>query len=174
MSLPQALGGQGLVAWRLETTRHLLTWTTGEGAFQVGGRWSSAGHRVIYTSLNPATAILEVAVHKGMAVLDTVPHTLLEIEIKDGAAVHVIPPADIPNPNWLVPGWPSDGQQKFGDQLLEKHAMVVVPSVVSPHSWNLIINVAKAADLFALCSSKPFALDPRLNAAQTQKKANVS
>ena len=41
--------------------------------------------------------------------------------------------------------------------------MVVVPSVVGWHSWNLLIYVASAAGLFNLRRSEPFALDPRLN-----------
>ena len=49
--LPAALGGTGLVAWRLETTRHFSTWDTAQGAFLAGGRWSSVGRRV-KTTLN--------------------------------------------------------------------------------------------------------------------------
>ena len=161
--LPAALGGQGLVAWRLETTRHFATWDTAQGAFLVGGRWSSAGHRVIYTSLDPSTAIVEVGVHKGFETLDFVPHTLLEIEISDPAQVHVVDLAMIPEPHWLHPGAVSAGQQAFGDKLLATYSLVVLPSVVSSHSWNLLIDVASAAGLFKLRRSEGFALDPRLN-----------
>jgi len=38
----------------------------------------------------------------------------------------------------------------------------VVPSAVSPRSWNLLINVATASGRFALQGQEPFALDPRL------------
>lgn len=171
--LPAALGGAGLVAWRLETTKHFSTWETAQGAFLVGGRWSSTGRRVIYTSLDPSTAIVEVGVHKGFDTLDIVPHTLLEIEIADPAPVHVVDVATIPNPHWLHPGAVSAGQQAFGDQLLAMHAMVVVPSVVSSHSWNLLIDAVSAAGLFKLKRSEQFALDPRLNpvAATAPRKA---
>ena len=57
-----------LVTWRLETSRHFATWQTAEGAFLFGGRWSSPNRRVLYTSLDPSTAILEVTVHKGLRV----------------------------------------------------------------------------------------------------------
>ena len=76
-------------------------------------------------------AILEVAVHKGFRVLDTVPHVLTATEFPDGAWVHVLMPGHVPNPNWLRPGIPSAGQQAFGDDLLRSHAFVVDPSVVS-------------------------------------------
>ncbi|MFM2059727.1 MAG: hypothetical protein RLY71_4112 [Pseudomonadota bacterium] len=159
--LPAALGGTELVAWRLERDRYLPTWDRAEGAFLVGGRWSSAGRRVIYSSLDPATTILEVAVHKGFDVLDTVPHTLLQLLI-DLAGVRIVAPADIPNPNWLRPGTVSRNQQRFGDDLLDRHPLVVVPSVVSTHSWNLLINATTAAGRFALKDTERFALDTRL------------
>lgn len=169
--LPAALGGTGLVAWRLETTKHFATWQTAQGAFLAGGRWSSAGRRVIYTSLDPSTAIMEVGVHKGFDTLDTVPHTLLEIEIADPARVHVVNLATIPNPHWLRPGAVGSGQQAFGDALLAVHPLVVLPSVVSTHSWNLLIDVAAAAGLFNLRRSEPFAMDPRLNPVGRLRKA---
>ena len=169
--LPGALGGKVLVAWRLETTRHLPTWQTAHGAFLVGGRWSPAGRRVLYTSLDPSTAIVEVGVHKGFDTLDTVPHTLLEIEFSDPAPVHVVDPATVANPHWLHPGAVSTGQQAFGDSLLASHPLVVLPSVVSSHSWNLLIDVASAAGLFKLRRREPFALDPRLNPTAAPRHA---
>ena len=169
--LPAALGGAGLVAWRLETTRHVSTWDTGQGAFLVGGRWSSVGCRVIYTSLDPSTAIIEVGVHKGLDTLDTVPHTLLEIAITDPAPVHVVDPAAIPNPQWLQPGVVSAAQQAFGDALLATHPLVVLPSVVSSHSWNLLIDVSGAVKLFKLMGSAHFVLDRRLNPTAVPRKA---
>jgi RES domain-containing protein len=169
--LPAALGGAGLVAWRLETTKHFVSWQTAQGAFLVGGRWSSAGRRVIYTSLDPSTAIVEVGVHKGFDTLDTVPHSLLEIEIADPTRVHVVDLATIPNPHWLRPGAVSAGQQAFGDALLAVHPMIVLPSVVSSHSWNLLIDATTAAGMFKLRHSEPFAMDPRLNPVGAPRKS---
>jgi len=161
--LPAGLGASGLIAWRLEKEEHFPTWDTAEGAFRAGGRWSSPGQRVIYAALDPATAILEVAVHKGFTVLDTVPHRLLAIDIA-AAPVKIVQPADVPNPNWLSPGTVSPNQQKFGDDLLANHPLVILPSVVSKHSWNLMINTATATGLFKLSSDERFALDTRLTA----------
>ena len=175
--LPGALGGTELIAWRLETSRHFQTWQSAEGAFLFGGRWSSAGRRVLYTSLDPATAILEVGVHKGLATLDAVAHTLLHIEILQPARVFKVEHATVPDPNWLRPGTVSRAQQAFGDALLDAHALVLIPSVVSTHSWNLLINVEAGVDpgvpagvqaratFFKLRGSEAFALDPRLNPA---------
>ncbi len=163
--LPGALGGTALMTWRLETSKHFETWHTAEGAFLFGGRWSSKGNRVLYTSLDPATAILEVGLHKGLATLDAVAHTLVQLEILEPKRVFTIDPVDVPNPNWLRPGTVSKAQQQFGDALLKAHAMLLIPSVVSTHSWNLLIDASAAAGLFQLKSHEAFALDPRLNSA---------
>ena len=154
-----------LVTWRLETSRHFATWQTAEGAFLFGGRWSSPNRRVLYTSLDPSTAILEVAVHKGLRTLDAVAHTLVQIEVVRPKRVFKLDPTDVPNVNWLRPGTVSKDQQLFGDALLKAHALVMIPSVVSTHSWNLLIDVDAAAGQFKLVTSEAFALDPRLNPA---------
>ncbi|TIQ24785.1 MAG: RES domain-containing protein, partial [Mesorhizobium sp.] len=63
--LPAALGGSDLVGWCLDQAAFAPTWDSGEGAYRVGGRWNSRGVRAVYCSIDPSTAILEVAVHKG-------------------------------------------------------------------------------------------------------------
>ena len=70
--LPSPPGENELVAWRLDQTNYRTAWDSGEGAYRVGGRWNSKGVRAVYCSVDPATAILEVAVHKGFKALDTV------------------------------------------------------------------------------------------------------
>jgi RES domain-containing protein len=162
--LPAALaGGDGLTFWRLDEQRRQTTWDSGEGAFRHGGRWNSKGVRAVYSSLDPATAILEVAVHRGFKVLDTVPHVITAARIADIAEVHVVNSGDVPNPNWLRPGTPSAGQQAFGDDLLRRHRFVAIPSAVSTHSWNLIFDPARARGSYSLDFQEPFALDPRLH-----------
>ena len=116
-------------------------WTrrnTGEGAYQFGARWNSRGVRAVYCSLDPATAILEVAVHKGFGTPDTEPHVLTAVMITDARGVHLVDPTSVPNANWLRPGSPSAGQQAFGDFLLTEHLFIVIPSTVSTRSWNMI------------------------------------
>jgi RES domain-containing protein len=163
--LPPPLGTGELVLWRLDQARHAASWDSGEGAYLVGGRWNSRGVRVVYASLDPATAILEVAVHKTFRALDTTAHVLTSARLIDPSRIHVVDPAAIPNSNWLRPGLPSAGQQAFGDALLAVHPIVALPSVVSPHSWNVIFNPATAAGYYALLAQEPFALDPRLHRA---------
>ena len=128
-----------------------------------GGRWNSKGVRAVYCSLDPATAILEVAAHKRFEVLDTVPHVLTGATITDLSRVHIVDPAAVPNANWLRPGSPGAGQQAFGDTLLARHAFVLIPSAVSTHSWNIIFVAATAAGAYAFRLQEPFALDTRLH-----------
>jgi RES domain-containing protein len=161
--LPAPLGGKELVAWRLDQKTFAATWDSGEGAYRVGGRWNSRGMRAVYCAIDPATAILEVAVHKGFKALDTVPHVLTAMTITDPSEVHVIESAAIANPNWLRPGIPSAGQQAFGDDLLARYKFILIPSAVSAHSWNLIFVATKAAGGYKLRSQEAFALDTRLH-----------
>lgn len=167
--LPPPLGGGETVAWRLDTAALVATWDTGEGSYRAGGRWNSAGVRAVYCSLDPAIAILEVAVHKGFEVLDTVAHVLTAADISEPASVHIVDPASVPNPNWLRPGIPSAGQQAFGDTLLAKHKFVLIPSAVSAHSWNLMFVAARAAGAYAMRSQEKFALDTRLHPPRKAK-----
>lgn len=161
--LPPPLGSGEIRFWRLDHTRHASTWSSGEGAFLVGGRWNSRGVRAVYAALDPATAILEVAVHKGFKALDTVPHVLTSARIADPALIRVVQPEDVPNPNWLVPTLHGPGQQAFGDDLLSGGAFVLLPSTVSRHSWNVVFDAAWAASNFDDMRQERFALDPRLH-----------
>ena len=161
--LPAALGGTELVAWRLDPKAFAKTWDSGDGARLYGGRWNSVGRKVVYCCVDPSTAILEVAVHKRFEVLDTVPHTLTSAVIKDPKSVHIVYPSVVPNQNWLRPGTPGAGQQKFGDGLLSTHPFVLLPSSVSTHSWNLIFDTDVAKGQYLLRAQEDFALDTRLH-----------
>lgn len=161
--LPPPLGRPELVAWRLDEAKFRASWDNGEGAYLSGGRWNSRGVRAVYCCLDPATAILEVAVHKGFRALDKVAHVLTAATISDLSQVHVVDPASTPNSNWLRPGIPAAGQQGFGDALLARHAFIIIPSVVSTHSWNIIFIAGSAAGAYAVRSQENFALDTRLH-----------
>ena len=161
--LPSSLGTGEIIGWRLDHQRFRSTWDSGEGAFKLGGRWNSRGVRAVYASIDPSTAILEVAVHKGFRTLDTVPHVLTAFEITDPLTVHLVHVGDVPNANWLRPGIPSAGQQQFGDSLLKGHPFVLIPSAVSQRSWNLVFDPARAGGLYKVRSQEDFALDTRLH-----------
>jgi RES domain-containing protein len=161
--LPPPLGSGALIFWRLDQAKFGSTWDSGEGSYRVGGRWSSRGMRAVYAALDPATAILEVAVHKSFRTLDTVPHILTSARIANAAQAYVVSAEDLPNPNWLRPGVPSAGQQAFGDALMKAHTFILLPSVVSVHSWNVIFDPAMAEGAFGQIVREHFALDTSLH-----------
>ena len=162
--LPGALSGKEIVFWRLDVERHSSEWDSGEGARLFGGRWNSVNVRAVYCSIDPALAILEIAVHKGFNDLDVVPHVMTHGRIAKPSLIHIVQPRDVPNSNWLFPGTPSAGQQQFGDRLLTQYPFILIPSTVSRSSWNLIISpgVATTSD-YDLVEQERFALDTRLN-----------
>jgi RES domain-containing protein len=128
--------------------------------------WAAAGVRGVRTlsaAPDPATAILEVAVHKTFRTLDTVPHVLTSARIVDASRVHLITATDVPNANWLRPGAVSAGQQAFGDTLMKTHRFVLIPSAVSSHSWILICDPAVARGFYGSVRQERSALDTRLH-----------
>lgn len=160
--LAPPLGSGALVLWRLDQTKYATGWNGGEGSFRVGGRWNSRGVRTVYAALDPATAILEVAAHLTFEVFGAVPHILTRARILDPGQVHAVAPEDIPEPGWLRPGMVGAAQQAFGDALLAAHPFVLIPSVVSSHSWNVIFDPSTARGLYGDIAQEPFILDPRL------------
>jgi RES domain-containing protein len=142
---------------------HAATWNSGKGAEVSGGRWNPKGFAAVYTSVDPATAVLEVAVHKGFKALDTLPHVVSCVRVLDPLDVHVLDLSTVPNANWLRPAIPGHGQQKFGAQLMELYPFVAIPSVVLPLSWNIIFSPESAAGKYERVSQSDFSLDTRLN-----------
>ena len=125
--LPAALGGgKEFIVWRLDRTAYKNGWQSGEGARIAGARWNAPGTPVVYCSLDPATTILEKAVHVGFSSLDRVPHVLTSVRIVDQKSLYVVQPAEVPNSNWLRPGSPSAGQQAFGDALLAEYNLSLI------------------------------------------------
>ena len=155
----------------MDDARHGEAWDSGEGSFRVGGRWNSKGVRAVYSSLDPATAILEVAVHKGFRALDTVAHVLTSLTISAASDVHIVQPSDVPSPNWLRPGSPGAGQQASGDALLASRKFVAIPSAVSTYSSNVVFDPGLAAGAYAVRSQERFALDTRLPLLLEAEKA---
>ncbi len=155
-----------LSAWRIDRQKHATTWDTGIGASMAGGRWNHVGRTVVYASADPATAILEVAVHVGFPVLDANPYVITNFEITDHSGIHVVQPDDIPNPNWLRAGPATPQQRDYAHSLLDAHAFVALPSAVSQPSWNIIFDPMSphfsSGTGWVLKKQQRFSLDTRL------------
>ena len=162
--LPRLLApGAELMAWRLDAQAHAAGWDSGIGAEVHGGRWNPKGVRAVYCSFDPATTILESAVHRGFDVLDTQPFILTRMVVLEPSAVNVVQPADLPSPAWLHSGIPSAGQQQWGAVLLDLHGFVVFPSVVSKLSWNIVFRPDRAIGKYHRAGQDRLVLDTRLN-----------
>lgn len=164
-ALPAMLAAPGspLLAWRIDALAYAGQWDSGIGAERFGGRWNPKGQRAVYCSLDPATCLVEAAVHRGFAVLDTQPHVLSCLVIEPDPGLRVVLPDELPNPAWLHGGTPSAGQQRFGAALLAQHGLVLWPSAVSKPSWNLVLAPAVAAGRYRLLSQQRLVVDTRLH-----------
>ena len=136
-------------AWRI--CRRSYADLSGEGARRYGGRWNRRGTPVVYLAEHPALAVLEVLVH-----LDIPPELLPEDYVLLRAELSLwpeTPPFDQPyNPEAVGNAWLRTGET----------ALLRVPSVLVPHSFNLLLNPAhRTAARAKIVSVEAFVFDPR-------------
>jgi RES domain-containing protein len=148
------------LAYRLLRKRYQANPFDGEGSFRFGGRWSSPGQRVVYTSEHLSLAMLEYLVHLAEEeapsdlVLATaeIPGTVSRIHLK------TLPKRwrEYPAPEELA---------SIGDNFVRegKAAILVVPSAIVPTEYNWILNPAHPDFRLIVASGvQPFAFDSRL------------
>ena len=144
--------------WRLARRAHAAL--DGEGARRYGGRWNSAGRRLLYTSSHLSLAALEALAHFDV---DEVPEDLqaFAIEIPDALAMEQVT-ADI-----LPIGWTRQefATRAFGDEWLTaaRTPVLVVPSAIVPEETNVLVNPAHPATHgVVVVGRRRFVYDPRL------------
>jgi RES domain-containing protein len=128
-----------LTAWRVDKAKRARTSFNGEGAAIEGGRWNSAGVRVVYLSANLAMAALEKFVHlpkplpAGMKLVRT------EVTFSD-SLVHRVNLADLPADWRIAP--PTASTQAIGDTWARDSvsAILAVPSVLIPEEVHYLLN----------------------------------
>jgi RES domain-containing protein len=119
--------------WRISNYVDL----SGRGGFITSGRWHRIGTPVVYAADHPATAMLETLAHLNV---ERVPprYCLLAIDVPDEDSLYRVPVDDLPV------GWQTEMEltQSLGTALLAKaaHLGVLVPSVLVPHAWNVLLN----------------------------------
>ena len=111
----------------------------GEGGYRFGGRWSSPGIRLAYTSEHLSLAMLEYFVHLDPA---DPPKDLMVVraEIPDGISRVRVTAGEMPA-NWRqTPAPPT--LARFGDDFVRRlnAAILIVPSVLAPSEFNWLIN----------------------------------
>jgi RES domain-containing protein len=103
------------------------------------GRWHTQGARVVYCAPNPATSLVEVLVHieiDSEELADPLPY--MEIEAPDRVSIGTV---DV---GALGRNWQRNvrATRHAGDEWLRagRTAMLRVPSVIVPATWNVLIN----------------------------------
>jgi len=122
--------------YRIEQTKYGAQ-LNGEGAFQVGGRWNYKQTRMLYTSTSRSLCILETLVHSaGLTIKQK--YSLLTISVDDSLIVKV---------KKLPDSWNSlktnDTTRQIGTDFIKegKSLGLMVPSVIVPEEYNVLLNV---------------------------------
>ena len=148
-------------AWRLIKTKYLPNAFTGDGASLEGGRWNSAGVRVVYASSSPSLALLETLVNIE-SIVPLPAYSLVSVDFETGLVEH-LRQSSLPL-NWLQYPPPIETQQ-LGDRWVAegRSCVLAVPSTVVTQDVNYILNPTHPA-FSSLLIGPPtqFTIDPRL------------
>ena len=130
-----------LTAWRVDKAKRSRTSYNGEGAALEGGRWNSAGVRVVYLSANLAMAALEKFVHLPKPLPAAMKLVRFKVTFSD-ALVNRVKSADL-SADWRTAP-PSASTQAIGDTWARDavSAVLAVPSVLIPEETNYLLNPA--------------------------------
>jgi len=123
--------------WRISNFASL----SGEGGLLASGRWHSRGHRVIYLSDHPASALIEVLVHLEVDIEDVpASYQLLAVDFPDGLTVDSIAKDALPV-DWRET---IHATLQLGDRWLDagKTPLLRVPSAIVPYASNWLLNPA--------------------------------
>lgn len=134
----------------------------GEGAYRYGGRWSSPGTRLVYTSEHQSLAMLEYFVHLDS---EDAPDDLVlaTADIPDGISREQLQARDMPAFWRETPAPPELAQ--IGDEFLKKaeNCLLLVPSALAMNENNWLINPQHPEfKKIALRAMEPLRYDPRM------------
>ena len=134
----------------------------GSGAFLEGGRWNSAGRRVIYASTCLAGSLLELLAHAGARQKLPGKHHCARAEVPDNLDIEYVDETRLPG--WDAPH--SDVARDVGDDWLAalRTAVLSVPAVTAkPYGRHLLLNPAHPEfTRIRIAESVPIEWDARL------------
>ncbi len=152
--------------WRIatDTPAYVAEDLSGAGAKSSGGRWNSAGMAMVYTSQTRALACLETVVHLNAGGLP-LNRYLVQVTIPGALWAN----AQRMTASSLPVGWdalPAGRDSiRFGDNWTAsgRSALLVVPSVIVPEEFNVLINPLHAdSALITAVKIRKWPYDPRL------------
>jgi RES domain-containing protein len=144
--------------WRVSNHANLA----GLGGLRAAGRWHTAGQPIVYCAHSPAAALLEILAHQYLSVAGAPErYQYLEIEVPDDVVPERLPESELPV------DWRNDlsitRSYGTGWLLSQASALLEVPSVPAPLSYNVLINPAHPdAAKLQIVSVRQVPLDPRL------------
>jgi len=144
-----------MIIWRISRFHDL----SGRGTVKTFGRWHAIGTRMVYTADCPAAALLEICAHTSAENLPS-SFNLLKIDGPD-TSLEEIGPHELPE-DWTAR---MAVTQQIGATWLEsrRSALLRVPSVLVPETWNYLLNPAHPdAGLFEIERSYEYPFDLRL------------
>lgn len=147
--------------YRLLRKRFARSPLNGEGSYLFGGRWSSVGTRVAYTSEHLSLAMIEYFVHVDP---DDAPRDLVLVtaDVPDAVSRTSLPRKALPAHWRRTPA--SSELAAIGDQFVRdaRAAILIVPSALAPSESNWLINPAHAdAAKIRINPAEPFEYDRR-------------
>lgn len=151
-----------LHAWRVDKAKWAGSSFSGSGAAAEGGRWNSAGIRVVYASANLAMAALEKYIHLPKPVPASMQFVQFRIRF-DLGMVKQVAAGDLPS-TWRVAP-PTAETQKIGDEWVTANASAIlaVPSAIIPEETNYLLNPAHPDfQRIAIDEPTPFTFDYRI------------
>jgi RES domain-containing protein len=148
--------------YRVLRRKYAGTAFDGEGAYRYGGRWSSPGVRLSYTSEHQSLALLEYFVHLDK---DDPPKDLVLAiaEVPDDLGRDEVQLSQLPS-NWRGAAAPPE-LTGFGDEFVKRGepCMLVVPSALAPHEHNWLLNPEhQDFKRIVIRESEPLAYDARM------------
>ena len=142
----------------------------GEGAYRYGGRWSSPGTRLAYTSEHESLAMLEYFVHldpedaPGDLVLATA-------DLPDDVSRERIKASELPA-NWRETPAPPDLAQ-IGDEFVKKaeKCVLLVPSALAVSENNWLVNPQHPEfSQIVVNATEPLRYDPRMFSGKSHRR----
>jgi RES domain-containing protein len=142
----------------------------GEGAYLFGGRWSSTGIRLAYTSEHQSLAMLEYFVHLDAA--DAPPDlVLVTAEVPDDLRKERLAVDELPS-NWRRSPPPGE-LARIGDEFVRRaaHCVLIVPSALAPNENNWLLNPQHASfGRVAVSRVEPLIYDQRMFGASRRRR----
>jgi len=125
--------------YRVQRKAYARSPLDGEGSYLYGGRWSSPGTRLTYTSEHQSLAMLEYFVHLNA---DDAPPDLVLVtaELPDDLPHQRVAADELPS-YWRRSPAPAE-LARIGDEFVRRaeRCVLIVPSALAPHENNWLLN----------------------------------